>query len=1075
MSRPNALRWWRRACVLLVGVLGLNCRDSNAPRFLAGRVAFAPTFQNSTARIVDVNRVRITLVGPLPSSTQALDTVIAIPANSDSVDLSLTISLTSSREDFDLYLRLLNTAGDTVFRNSPYPQIVTVTSGGTPALVPAPLEYRGVGYDAVAVVIGTPDTSVLFGDTLRLSATALGATQSPIAGTPIAWRSLDTARVLVPDARVGKVMGGHQRGIARIVAQLLTGPADTVLVTAQPLPATLTLVSGNGQIAVPKVALPLPLRVRVLAGDGLGVRVPVFFRALAAGASLNADTVLSDSLGYAQVTATLGPAVGPQSFDAHVNGIATPVVFNESAAAGAVASVTVTPKLDTIARGTTVQYTAVARDSLGNPVNVTIGWTSTAPSVATVDTTGLALALAADSTKIIAGAAGHADTAHLFVRALQRMVVSPADTVVTAIGDSFDVHATSYDNFGGLVTTGFVQRFISATPTVVTVNVAGRTHSVGAGNGVVVVRDSVDAALQVQSTATLRVNQVVTRLSNASPVIQIGVGGKGQVSPRAFDRNGYPVSGRTFGFVSRNPRFVTVDASGAVTGVALDTTTYVVDSLLEGATVYRDSTLVKVVPAPPALLRWGVANDSLSVGNGGSVSVPLTMSRTDSAARTIFLTSSDSSIARPALACGGSVLGRVVISALTPGTSVLVCGLKAGRVFIKAQDSLNVFAPDSMVVTVVSTIELREVGAFSQQPNFYVNQNETHRAQVFLSDPAPTGGLGVTFVYGKPGTSTITPSPAIIPAGQLAADIVMQGQAPGTDSVTPTSGGFVGKFSHVTVASNKLTLQRPYPYTGLLGVGQTFQPYVGITYAMDHILVVNASLSSGIATVQTPDTIRQGASTQYFTVAAAAPGKTVLTVSAPGWVSASDTFTLTTPHLLASGQGSLIAGNPVLGYWNVTTADSARGAHAVKDTLLVTAVSRNLAAVTVDSPTVKVLAGASTNTRYNGLRALPAGGGDSAWIVDSAPGYVPDSFLVHVTKPTMTVQVSYPYTGRLGLGTLWKSAGYVQLPYVRPDTFTVTFAHTRPGAVRAPPTTVPTSGECSSRCRRPSSVVTAVR
>jgi len=32
----------------------------------------------------------------------------------------------------------------------------------------------------------------------------------------------------------------------------------------------------------------------------------------------------------------------------------------------------------------------------------------------------------------------------------------------------------------------------------------------------------------------------------------------------------------------------------------------------------------------------------------------------------------------------------------------------------------------------------------------------------------------------------------------------------------------------------------------------------------------------------------------------------------------------------------------------------------------------------------------------------------------------------------MTMQMAYPYTGRVGLGTLWKNAGYVQLPYVRP-------------------------------------------
>jgi len=223
----------------------------------------------------------------------------------------------------------------------------------------------------------------------------------------------------------------------------------------------------------------------------------------------------------------------------------------------------------------------------------------------------------------------------------------------------------------------------------------GRTRALGAGNGVVVVRDSVDANLRVQGTATVRVNQIVTRVSNALSIIQIGVGGRGQIAGRAFDRNGYAVSGRTLGYVTRNAQFVTIDANGTVSGVALDSTTYVVDSLLEGTTVYKDSTLVKVVVAPPALLRWGVPNDSLSVGNGSSVSVPLTLSRTDSAPRTVFLTvipAVDTLVARPATACGGPLLPRLVIPALSSGTSVLVCGLKAGRVVIKAQDSLSVFA-----------------------------------------------------------------------------------------------------------------------------------------------------------------------------------------------------------------------------------------------------------------------------------------------------------------------------------------------------------------------------------------------
>ena len=1037
--------------MLALGLLGLNCTDSTGPRSFAGRLAFAPTFASSAAGIVDFDRARVTLTQAAAPATVVLDTVIAIPATVDSIDLSLRVPLSSSREDLVLYLRLINAAGDTVFRNSPYPQPVTVTSAASASVVPAPLAYVGVGSDAVALYITTPDTTVLFGDTLSLSATAWGALENQIPGTPVAWRSLDSLRVRVPKRAVGKVVGGTQRGPARIVAELLTGPADTMIVTAQPVPSSLAKVSGDGQTAVPLAALPQPLRVRVLGSDGLGVRVPVLFRPLAAGAAVSADTVMSDSSGYAEVIGTLGPGIGAQTFDARVARIATPVVFTATAASGTIATVTLDRTVDTIAAGASLQYTATARDSLGNVVNVTIGWSSTVPSVATVDQAGLAQGVGADSTKIIAAAAGHADTAVLYVRALARVVASPSDTVITAVGDSFDLRATAYDNFGGVLTSGFTRTYTSATPTVVTVNAAsGRTRAVGPGNGVIVIRDSVSTNLHVQTTATVRVNQVTAAIRNTPALpdsLLIGVGGRRAIIAQAFDRNNNPIPNTTFGFRSADPAVATVDATGIVTGVQLNGTTFVIDSL----SGFRDSVKVAVVAAPPALLQWGF--DSLAVGNGGSVSVPLTLSRTDSAATRVLLSvvpAADTLVARPATGCPGAVLTKATVSPQSSGTSVLVCGLKAGRVTLVATDSAGVFAPDTMIVTVVSTIEFREIGSFTQQPNFYANQNETHRAQVFLSDPAPAGGLGVTFVYGKPGTSAISPAPAIIPAGQLAADVVIQGLAPGTDSVVPTSGGFVGKFSRVYVASNNLVMQRPYPYTGTLGVGQTFQPYVSITYAMDHPLIVSASLAAGIGTVQTPDTIPASSNYKYITVAASAAGKTALNLTATGWVGVTDTLTFTTPRLLASGQGSIIAGNPGLGYWSAATADSLGYQHAVKDTLVVTATSSNPAAVAIDSATVKIPPGQSGVTRYNALRALATAGGDSAWIHVSAPGYAADSFLVHVTKPTLNLYVSYPYSGRVGLGTLFKNAGYVQIPYVRPDTFTVTFRHSHAGAVRGP-------------------------
>src|SRR6185503_15846158 len=618
----------------------------------------------------------------------------------------------------------------------------------------------------------------------------------------------------------------------------------------------------------------------------------------------------------------------------------------------------------------------------------------------------------------------------LYVRVLRSVIAAPADTVVTAIGDSFDLRATAYDNFGAVVPAGFTRSFVSATPTVVTVNGAtGRTRAVGAGKGVVVGKDSVDASLKVQGTATVRVNQVTFSIRNTPDTLQVGVNGRRAIQAAALDRNGHPIPSKTFGYRSGDAAIASVDAAGLVTGVALGNT-FVIDSV-DG---FKDSARIEVVAAPPALLQWGF--DSLAVGNGGSVSVPLTLSRTDPSITTVLLSvipAADTLIARPANGCPGGTLTKRQIPANTAATSVLVCGLAAGRVTIVAQDSAGTYLPDTMVVTVVSTIEFREVGAFGRQTYFYVNRNQTHRAQVFLSDPAPAGGLGVTFVYGQAGRSVVNPAPAIIPAGQLAANIVIQGLNPGIDSVTPTSGGFVGKFSRVYVAANNLGLQRPYPYTAALGVGQTFQPYAYITYGMDHPLVFTAGLSNGIGTVQTPDTIPNGATSKYFTVAATATVRTVLTISASGWVGSSDTLTFTTPHLVGSASGSLIAGDPTLGSWSANTADSTRYPHPVLDTVTVTAVSRNPAAVAVDLPTGKVLPGNSGVTRNSALRALPTAGGDSAWIVFTAPGYVSDSFLVRVTKPTLYLQVGYPYTGRVALGTLFQNAGYVQIPYIRPD------------------------------------------
>lgn len=87
---------------------------------------------------------------------------------------------------------------------------------------------------------------------------------------------------------------------------------------------------------------------------------------------------------------------------------------------GRAATVTLVPSSLQLSPGATTQMTASARDSLGQPTTTTFTWTTTNPSVATVNGTGLVTAVAGGSATIIAAAAtGVADSALVTVQAVQ--------------------------------------------------------------------------------------------------------------------------------------------------------------------------------------------------------------------------------------------------------------------------------------------------------------------------------------------------------------------------------------------------------------------------------------------------------------------------------------------------------------------------------------------------------------------------------------------------------------------------------------------------------------------------------
>ncbi len=159
------------------------------------------------------------------------DTVVSIAPGATEVDAAISVPVTSDRESFDLYIQLIDAAGDTVFRGGPE-TVEAVVGASADGVTPVTVEvtYTGIGADAVDVRI-VSGAFVAPGGTVQLTAEALDAQGAVIAETPIAWASLDPTVATVPDPAVGTVVAGAEPGQARITATLLTGQADTVIVS----------------------------------------------------------------------------------------------------------------------------------------------------------------------------------------------------------------------------------------------------------------------------------------------------------------------------------------------------------------------------------------------------------------------------------------------------------------------------------------------------------------------------------------------------------------------------------------------------------------------------------------------------------------------------------------------------------------------------------------------------------------------------------------------------------------------------------------------------------------------------
>ncbi len=611
---------------------------------------------------------------------------------------------------------------------------VTATSGAAHIGVPITVTLP----PANAVIVSPSSVALLVTQTQQLTATVTDAGGHTLPGQSVAWQSNNT-------------------GVATV------SPSG-VVTAVSPGSATITGTSGAASgVALVTVSL-VPVRRVVVTPDVLA------FTQGAPGSQLT--VTLLDSIG-----GTLSPVGRPVTFSSNNTGVATvsgtgfvspggpgqAVITVTQTGSGfsatatvtvtqvPVASVTITPALDTLTLGQVVQLAATTKDGNGNTLTGrVVVWDGSDDNVAIVSSTGKVTSHAPGTMTVTATSEGKTGTATIVVIAVPvaSVTISPS-TQTVVVGATTPAFTAVTKDGSNNVLTGRVVTFTSSDPTIATIDANS-----GVATGVAPGTTSITATSEgINSTpATLTVTPIPVASVTISPLTQSVIVG---LTTPAFtavtkDGGGNTLTGRTVTFSSSDLSIATVDASsGVATGVAAGTASITASSEGKNST---PATLT-VTAAPVGSVTILPTNASVVAGantpaftaeakdgNGNTLT-----------GRPIAFSSSDLTIATVNSSTGvatGVAPGGAMITASSGGKNSSPAALTVTPVPV---DNV-VLAPPSQSVDVGSTV------TFTATPRDASNNPLSGRTVVYgSSDPtiasinSSTGvALGVA-----PGTVTI--------------------------------------------------------------------------------------------------------------------------------------------------------------------------------------------------------------------------------------------------------------------------------------------------------------------------------
>lgn len=498
--------------------------------------------------------------------------------------------------------------------------------------------------DTISIELSQSALTLGIGNTVALQAMVRDGSGRSLSDRQLFWSTSDAA---IARVSASGVVTAVSPGQAKIAA---THGGRSAVANVVVAPHTVASVVLTPQEAGVLVGARVQLSARTLDRNGNELTGRVVQWSTSNSAIAVVDTtgaVTGIAAGFANVVAT------SEERTASVGVTVSPVP---------VATIDLTPALDTIVVAQTTQLTATTLDSTGAPLGTRpIVWSSSNTAVANVSSSGLVVGIAPGVAMIAATSENRTAESRIVVRPrpVSAVIVSPSQPIVV-VGQSIALQVQITDENGTLLVDRPVQ-FQSANGAVAQVSANGTITGVAAGStSITVTSESKSAQIQVTVTPV----SVASVRVQPTPVDLI-VGASANLAATAYDAAGNVLSSRPIAWTSGSPSVATVAVDGKVTAVSPGIAVIVATS--EGkvgtATVNVRAVAVDTVIVVPAA-------DTLIIGDA----IDLAFEARDTfgkplEGRVAFWTSDNESIA--AVSSGGRVValavGVVQIHALVDG------------------------------------------------------------------------------------------------------------------------------------------------------------------------------------------------------------------------------------------------------------------------------------------------------------------------------------------------------------------------------------------------------------------------